>query len=103
MVKEGEKINSLIENRTDIYYQASAIYNKNSNEKNKFLEISKTDNQNEYVIGQILNEPNNFKKADILSFLIENWNLLSYMITGYLLLFFFSYIFAKKLFPFLSP
>ena len=57
----------------------------------------------EESIGQILNEPNNSKKTDLSSFLIENWNLVSYMLIGYLLLFFFSYIFAKKHFPFLSP
>ena len=95
MIKEGDEINSLIENRTDIYYQALTTYSQNLEEEYKFLEISKTAYQIEDSIGQILNEPNN-SKTDLSSFLIENWNLVSYILIGYLLLFFFSYIFAKK-------
>ena len=101
MIEEGDEINSL-ENMTDIYYQASTTYSATLQRDDKFLEISKTAYQIEDSIGQILNEPNN-SKTDLSSFLIENWNLVFYMLIGYLLLFFFSYFFAKKLFPFLSP
>ena len=101
MIEEGDYLNSLEENRTDIYYQAIPIFEYDSQKDNK-IEITKTAHSLEYGIGQILNEPNNLKKTDLSSFLIENWNLVSYMLIGYLLLFFFSYIFAKKLFPFLS-
>ena len=103
MIEEEDEINSLKENRTDICYQASSIYSLSFQEDNKFLEISKTAFQIDFGVGQILNEPNNSKKADLSSFLFENWNLLSYMLIGYFLLFFFSCIFAKKHFPFLSP
>ena len=102
MIKEEDDSDSLKENRTDIYYQASSDYGYDSQEENK-IEITKTAYILEHGIGQILNEPNNLKKTDLSSFLIENWNLVSYMLIGYLLLFFFSFIFAKKLFPFLSP
>ena len=95
-------MNSLNENRTDVNSEASSIYGYDSQERNK-IEISKTAYLFEDNIGQILNEPNNLKKTDLSSFLIENWSLVSYMLIGCLLLFFFSYIFAKKLFPFLSP
>ena len=99
---EGDGIGSLYENMTDINYQARSIYGYDSQEDNK-IEITKTAYSLEDGIGQILNEPNNLKKTDLSLFLIENWNLVSYMLIGYLLLFFFSFIFAKKLFPFLSP
>ena len=69
----------------------------------EFDEYSKTAHVIEDNIGQILNEPNNLKKADFSSFLYENVNLLSYMLIGYVLLFLFSYIFLRKLFHFLSP
>ena len=98
---EKEDINSLIETRTDIYYQATPIDYYDSQEYNK-IEITKTAYLFEDSIGQILNEPSN-SKTDLSSFLIENWNLVLYTLIGYLLLFFFSYIFAKKLFSFLSP
>ena len=102
MVEEGDETHSFKENRTDIYFQAFTIYNANLKEEIKFLEFSKTAYYFGDGIGQILNEPNN-SKTDLSSFLVQNWNLLSYMLIGYLLLFFFSYIFLKKLFPFLSP
>ena len=102
MIKEEDDSDSLKENRTDIYYQATSDYGYDSQEDNK-IEITKTAYIIEDGIGQILNESNNLKKTELSSFLIENWNLVSYMLIGYLLLFFFSFIFAKKLFPFLSP
>ena len=69
----------------------------------EFNEYSKTAHVIEDNIGQVLNEPNSLKSTDLSSFLYENLNLLSYMLIGYLLLFFFSYIFAKKFIHFLSP
>ena len=99
MIEEEDNLNSLEENRTDIYYQALSIYNYDSQEYNK-IEISKTAYQTEDSIGQILNEPNNSNITDLSSFLIENWNLVSYILIGYLLIFFFSYIFARKTFSF---
>ena len=71
--------------------------------EDKLIEFSKTVLQNEIGIGQVLNEPNSLEKADFSSFLFENWNLLSYMLIDYLLLFFFSYIFLRKLFHLFSP
>ena len=102
MIRREDTIDSLKENRTDIYYLATTSYSATLQREDKFLEFTKTAYLLEDGIGQILNEPN-YSKTDLSSFLIENWSLVSYMLIGYLLLFFFSYIFVKKLFPFLSP
>ena len=72
-------------------------------EHSKFIELSGIKTGFAFEFGQVLKKPINLEESDFSSFLFENLNLLSYILIGYLLLFFYGFIFFKKHFPFLNP
>ena len=95
---------SLETNEIDVYYAGLNLCAQSLLEKyDKFIEPSGTKTGLAFEFGQILKKPVNLEESDFSSFLFENLNLLSYILIGYFLLFFFGFICFKKLFPFLNP
>ena len=87
-----------MDNETDVYYSGLNLYYQSYDKFSKYIEYSGVKIAVPKQVGQILDKPNDLKENDFLSFLFENWNLLSYMLIGYLLLFFLGFIFLKKYF-----
>ena len=102
-IEKFDSITSIAENETDISYQAFHLdYPAKYTKSIELIEFTKVAYSFPIQLGQVLSETNNSKNTDISSFLYGNINLLSYILIGFLLLFFFSFAFLKQLFPSLS-
>ena len=86
-------------NETDISFLPGEVFNPLFQSIYNIVELSQIAFSAPYQCGQVIKEPKNLKKTDFSSFLFENWNLLSCMLIGYLLVFFVSFIFLKNNFP----
>ena len=93
----------MVANETDVYCNGLNIFYSSFEKYSKSLELSGTKTGIAHEFGQVLNKPSNLEKSDFSLFLFENLNLLSYILIGYLLIFFFGFICFRKLFPFLNP